>query len=495
MSKLQVTIALLIAGAAAALAYRSHQRVLLSPYNIGTVRPGMRFRDADDSAKAEMKHGYTCRAAGGGVQICDLVTDGPIGKLTHVVDASGRIALVQFLISDNTQRTRDLGSMQLRQWSRISPDIGPPSESSSDVNLGQWRSADSLWSAELTWRRSADAPGRMTSSDERRLRQIAKDSPDAFARLVRDSLLDSRDLASAASLASSVGAAAGTPPEQTADDASTAAAAAETDASSASSLPQCSGEKTSVALAAGTDSNSMEPALWTVAQQAIARAYPGMHLDPARRGALLTDASGASEEIALYPNASTATGDLYAFAVTFPQRIKEAASHASTFDTANQCRATSEILLARVDPATHTVTDLQRVGVDDESLFNAIGAVDFVPTADAPPRLIVEYLASYGTATWYGQVRWNELVAADSLRLVKRSPVSYAKKLPNAPASGGPLVTEDTRRDDPYGLSYEPGTLLHFSTLNLGARAPVRHVTLMTGDGELPNGWALLSQL
>jgi len=177
------------------------------------------------------------------------------------------------------------------------------------------------------------------------------------------------------------------------------------------------------------------------------------------------------------------------------ERAREASLRASRFDVANQCRENTEILLARVDPATHVVSALQRIGVDDESLANAVGHLDFVPTADDPPRLIVEYLASYGTADWYGQVRWNELVAADSLRIMSRAPVSYATKLPGGSTDGGPLLPEDGRRDDPYGLSYQPGTILHYSTLTAGARSPIRHVALLTAEGVPPNGWMLLAQL
>ena len=492
MSKLRVTIALLIGGIAATIGYRAYQRSLLSPFTIGTVRPGMRFRDADDDAQREMKHGYTCRPVGGGVQICQLVTDGPIGVLKHVVDPSGRVAIIQFLISDSSVKTRKLGSRQANEWRRVGPGYSRPFDSELELHSERWKSADSLWSAEMTWRRSAEAPGMMTVTDQRRLRRIAESSPAAFLRLVEDRLLDSHDLANAASLAPFANAA---PEPRSAEASADAIADASADASSVASLPRCSGVSAPVAIARDTASNSMEPALWAVAQQVVARAYPGMHLDASGRRMSLTDASGTGEEIVLYPNASTSSNDLYAFAVTFPQRLKDAASHAGSFDAANQCRATSEILIAHVDPATHGVADLQRVGVDDESVLNVIGALDFVPTADPPRRLIVGYLASYGTATWYGQVRWNEMITADSPRIMSRSPVSYGKKLPDASFSGGPLVSDNASPDDPYGLSYAPGTPLQFSTLGLGPRAPARHITLSTENGALPNGWSLLSQL
>ena len=47
----------------------------------------------------------------------------------------------------------------------------------------------------------------------------------------------------------------------------------------------------------------------------------------------------------------------------------------------------------------------------------------------------------------------------------------------------------------PTGLSYAPGAILRYSTLNLGPRSPIRHIALLTEEDVLPNGWALLAQL
>ena len=486
MSKFRVAIALLIGGTAITMGYRAYQRSLLSPFSIGTVRPGMRFRDAQDEAQHEMKHGYACRVVGGHVQICELVSDGPIGVLKLVVDPSGRVALIQYRISDSSTKTQNVGRRTSQEWDRVHQAGG--GSNGQEMNWSAWQTDDSLWSAEMWWRHRADVPALMTSTDARRLRRIATSSPAAFHMLVADSLLDRRDLARAPAVA------------PTTDEAPNALNAdmhadADVDARGAASLPECSALLAPLRLARDTLKGGMEPALWAVAQQVIARGYPGMHLETTRRATWLIDASGAAQEIMLHPNASTATGDLYAFAVSFPPRLKNAAAHAGSFDAAHQCRATSEVLLARVDPATHRVASLQRIGVDDESLVNVISHLDFDPTADPPPRLIVEYLASYGTANWYGQVRWNELIAADSLRIMRRSPVSYGKKLPGGSAEGGPLLPDNNSPDDPYGFSYTPGTILHYSRLNLATGGRDRHITLSTGTDVLPTGWKLLSQL
>ncbi len=485
MSKLRIALALVIVAAAAAMGYRAYQRSLLSPFAIGTVRPGMRFRDADEDARRELKHGYTCRTVGGDVQICKLLTK-PAGVLKQVVDGSGRVALIQFRITDTAFKLQQFGHAQGSDWNHVHAGDTEPSDTS-DTNWETWQTADSLWTAEMSWRRHYDLPGLMTVTDERRLRRIAESNPAAFFALVDDTLLDRRDLARAPARPAVVAEA----PQMSAEDLDAAANAA---ASSAASLPVCAPVRTPLASATDTTIQSMQPDLFAVAEQVVERAFPGTHLETVGRGISLVDASGGAEPILLYPNASTAAGDVYVFAVGFPQRMKEAASRAAHFDAANQCRATSEVLVARVDPATHSVLGLQRIGVDDESLANGIGHVDFAPTADPPQRVIVEYLASYGTADWYGQVRWNELIAVDSVRIMRRAPMSYGKKLPDGRTDGGPLVPEDRGTDDLSGLSYEPGAFLHYSTLSTDPRAPARHITLSTWAG-LPNGWVLLLQL
>ena len=68
------------------------------------------------------------------------------------------------------------------------------------------------------------------------------------------------------------------------DDASGATAEdADAVASRAASLPQCAAASAALAAADDTTSSSMEPGLYAVAKEAIARAYPGLHLDAVGR--------------------------------------------------------------------------------------------------------------------------------------------------------------------------------------------------------------------
>jgi hypothetical protein len=208
----------------------------------------------------------------------------------------------------------------------------------------------------------------------------------------------------------------------------------------------------------------------------------------------LSDAAGQLEEVSLYPNAEGEDGTLFAFAVTFPRRAVAASAHAKDFDTGGQCRANSEVLLASVNPSTRAVDGIQRLVPDDESLVSQLGALDFAPTADAPPRLIAIFSAVYATTEWYGLVRWNELIYADSLRVGRRSPIAATKALVDGTESGGPLMPE-SGSEDPSGLSYTPGDTLRFSTILTSVASPPRRIALPTGARTLPSGWSLLAQL
>lgn len=248
MSKFRVAIVLLMIGAAALVGYHAYQRKLLSPYAIGIARPGMRFRDMDDDAEREMQKRYACRAIDGGVQLCQLATDGPPGVLKAVVDQSGRIAILQFLISDSSAKTHKMGIQQTIEWNRVRPGDPASFRSDDNTNWEQMQTADSLWSAEMSWSRFTETPRMMIVTDERRLRRIAESSPAALRRLVDESLLDRHDMAIAASLA------------PVSDEAHQAAAEdADAVASSAASLPRCAPASAPAAVAEDTTSNGMEP--------------------------------------------------------------------------------------------------------------------------------------------------------------------------------------------------------------------------------------------
>lgn len=488
MSKGRILLALVIVACVATYGYRRYQRSLLSPFIMGTTRAGMRFSDVDDEARREMKHGFTCRAAGDGVRICELTTDTPIGQLKIVVDRSGRAAVIQLLSTEKSVGWSNAGSATIAQWSHVQESDVEPSDSQSDYNHGRWQTPDSLWSAEVLWHRTTNVPTEMLVVDERRVRRIAESSPTTIFTLASEKILHGRSLTMVENLAANaaVKASSMTNPR--------AITNAEKVAQSVRSLPQCSPAFTPVSVRGNGTDTGMDATLRRVAEQTIAEAYPGQRLVIGDHAMYLADAAGQLEEVTLYPNAEGADGKMYAFAVTFPRRVEAATAHAKNFDTRSQCRANSEVLLATVDPVTGEIDGIQRAQPDDESLISEIGALDFAPTADAPPRLIAIFSAVYATKEWYGLVRWNELIYADSLRVARRSPIIATKTLVDGTQSGGPLMPQD-ESEDISGLSYTPGDTLRFSTAVTAVVSPLRQIALPTGDRVLPSGWSLLGQL
>src|SRR6266436_3168713 len=100
ISPSRVAIVVLASAAAVWAAYRVNDRAQLSPFVLGTACAGMSFSAMDKEAKQEMGHGFACQGLGDRIRLCELVTDGPAGVLKTVVDRSGRVAMIQFLVSD-----------------------------------------------------------------------------------------------------------------------------------------------------------------------------------------------------------------------------------------------------------------------------------------------------------------------------------------------------------------------------------------------------------
>jgi hypothetical protein len=210
----------------------------------------------------------------------------------------------------------------------------------------------------------------------------------------------------------------------------------------------------------------------------------------------LVDAAGGAEEIRLDPNAQSGDNNIYAFAVTFPRRVAAANEAAKAFQPNARCRAPGEVILAHLDPTSRSVAEYTRVDVDPESLTGIIGALDFDQSAATPPALIAMYMGIYGDSSLYGQVHWNELIAVDPLRVLRRAPQTVSRSGADGVVVGGALVPEGNHDDDVYGFRNEPGPTTRLSLLDLtNPLASARHVLLLAGPNGLASGWALVSQL
>jgi hypothetical protein len=121
-----------------------------------------------------------------------------------------------------------------------------------------------------------------------------------------------------------------------------------------------------------------------------------------------------------------------------------------------------------------------------------------VTNEDSGAALMTGYLATYGVAAWQGQVRWHELVAGDTLAVVRRVPEGGARG-DERPGLTTALFMPGGSRDDPFGFSDEPGTVRRMMVLDLDDPYPEltapKRLVLPSGPGGLPSGWTLLDLL
>jgi hypothetical protein len=109
---------------------------------------------------------------------------------------------------------------------------------------------------------------------------------------------------------------------------------------------------------------------------------------------------------------------------------------------------------------------------------------------------LATYLATYGGADWWAQVRWNELIVADPLTVLRRAPVQYAKTDADGVVTEAALIAVRPGNDDPTNLTLEPGASAKLTVLDLSdPTGAVKHILLLAGPTALASGWTLLSQL
>jgi hypothetical protein len=394
-----------------------YERRQLSPFVMGTVRAGMPFTVVDNEARQEMGHGFACDPLGNRVRLCRLATDGPIGVLKILVDRSGRAAAIQFLVNDSSLRWVQKAREQAVEWNKVHKSEGARRELAGSVT--RWVTDDRRWSAELA-RRQDQLPFEMVVADVDRLERIADANPSTLSRVANEGMIPPADLAEVEKYASGA-------ITRAADSLSARAVAL---GRTASSLPACPPMPTDSIVPGEGLRRYMSAELAAVAEETVAKAYPGNRLVIGERKMYLVDAAGGAEEIRLDPNAQSGDNNIYAFAVTFPRRVAAANDAAKAFQPNARCRAPGEVILAHLDPTSRSVAEYTRVDVDPESLTGIIGALDFDQSAATPPALIAMYMGIYGDSSLYGQVHWNELIVVDPLKVLRRAPQTVSRSGP-----------------------------------------------------------------
>ena len=444
----------------------------------------MLFSTVENEDKAERGHGFSCNPLGNQVRLCKLVTDGPNGFLNIVVDRSGRAAVIQYLVTDSSMKWIEKARELSAEWNLVHQ--SQPAHSELTASVTRWESDNHRWSAQLLRHEVTNHPFEVLLTDADRLGRIADANPSTLWRLANEGIVGRDDLAAAEKYASGAMA-------KATDSLSTAGLAL---SRRASGLPRCL-PAPGVEIVEGDDMRSgMGPKLAAVAEQVVARMYPGSKLVIGNRKTYLVDSQGAAEEIGLFPNNESPSDDLYAFAVIFPQRAAAANDEANAFKTDIQCRAVGEVVVAHLDRASRAVAELQRMDVDEESLMSVIGSLDFVATRSGHPALEAGYLATYGGSQWSGQLHWIALIALDPLTVLLRVPTAYEKSDADGVMTNGALIAGGERDNDPYGPSIKPSSTTRVSVMDLtNPAAPARRVFLLAGPSGLASGWTLLSQL
>ena len=452
--------------------YRRYESNQLSPFRMWDNRAGATFFFFDSEANHDMGKRFRCRSVEGDVQLCEIET-GIAGRMRLALDNSGRAMIVQWQVADSSLRMVEEARKMAAEWSLVESHHSQR-KGVNGSSRTRWVSLDSAWSASMSDDFSNTAsPRSIEIVDERRLKRVEDGSAPTLLRLAQTGYIDADELDAAVARA----------PDAMAAAASALGAHGRALAAAATSLPRCAFQPGDSVVAGndlrseyGTDNAEL-------LEQAMAQAYPGLRLLLAHR-AYLVNAAGAAEEIRVLP--PTIDGDAFAFAVNFPHRAEAVDRRLLTFgDTAGQCRASAEIIVARHDFATGQVMDVRRADADEDALASQVKTLDFARADDASPVLVVKYTATYGTATWIGEVDWDAALApvGNAPHVTRRLPNALGWKNSELHETAGIAMVEKT---SPAGLHM----LMAYTT----AEPPTRFI-LPLGPRGLPSGWMLLDLL
>jgi hypothetical protein len=452
--------------------YRRYESNQLSPFRMWDNRAGATFFFFDSEAYHDTGKRFRCRSVEGEVQLCEIET-GVAGRMRLALDNSGRAMIVQWQVADSSLRMVEEARKMAAEWSLVESRHSQR-KGVNGTSRTRWLTVDSAWSASMSDDFSNTAnPRSIEIVDERRLRRVEDGSAPALLRLAQTGYIDADELDAAVTRA----------PDAMAAAASALGARGRALAVAAASLPHCDFQPGD-SVVAGNDLRSeygIDNA--KLLEQAMAQAYPGMRLLLGHH-AYLVNAAGAAEEIRVL--APTTDGDAFAFAVNFPKRAEAVDRRLVTFgDTTGQCRASAEIIVARRDSATGQVMDVRRGDADEDAMASQVRTLDFARDEDASPLLVVKYTATYGTATWIGEVDWDAVVApvGGAPRVTRRLPNALGWKDNEQHETAGMAMVEKT---SPAGLHM----LMAFTT----AESPTRFI-LPLGPRGVPSGWMLLDLL
>jgi len=461
--------------AAAYFGYRAYDRHSQSPFVFGLARAGERYDSYVAALKDSSQDEPRCSDLVAGYRICRGTLMRPQSAVIVVVDPRGRVVLLDQRIVETSTETRRAATELATRWTQESPATPVKRPDAADVK--RWSSDDNRWSATMSTRGPARSLDEVVLIDEKTLGTLSAAALPTLLVLSREGLVGP-ELVDATERRA---------PGALAKAADRLAAGGRPSASAASQLPAC-GPQASLGIDPGMARRTSLGADVEIVTQAMAQLFPDRRLE-LRDSVYLVDGDGVPELIEVTDPVPVRNGAALAFAVNYSGRASAVASRIQTFDAAS-CRASAEVIVARLDRSRRKVTGIERLTPDEEALASRV--VEMRATTGKEQRLLVHTVGTYGATEWYGEVDWMDAVALDSLHVVDRWPVTLAKIDSDSRVAAvdlQPIVASgDAPRSSVGGKRVTAVVQAHG-----GSRA--QPLFLPSGPQGRPDGWAMLTVL
>ena len=452
-----------------------------SPFSFGEARPGVEFAEMDDDSQRNQGRRFSCTPIAGSYRVCEVTTDGPPGRMRVAVDAEGRVIVVDMTINEVSPKVAALSDQVRKQWDRVGG-VGVRRTTGVQQTL-DWRAAEGRWSASMRMRSLALGMERIAIADERALARL--DGSDqrllmTTVELVRRGLVDDSLLTAVERRA----------PGTLLRAANARSADARRWSATMRTLSRCRPDPVPVVDYVAADDLLGEHA--AIVQQAVGVAYNGRRIIVADQP-YLVDANDVGEPISITTPTEDRAGGRIAFAISYTGRADTSTTALERGQRPRLCRATSDVLIARVDPALRTTAEVRFGELEPDGWVTRAKSLEFV-TADDATQLVASYESTYADTAWWGSVTWEATLSGDSLVALARRPLAFTKT--GAGRTMGGLIVPDTSagrasRDDPDPFSGRLVLVMPAGDDTTGA-APFSLVLPSAVNGT-PNGWTLLA--
>ncbi|HEY7567020.1 MAG TPA: hypothetical protein VH762_05585 [Gemmatimonadaceae bacterium] len=417
-----------------------------SPFVLWSFRAGMRFRDLDEVALRHSSGRFACQEPMQRIRLCELRAAGIPGDLRVLVDASGRVASLQFRPDSASPIMREEGRRIAAFWNKVREGVGDTKDSRDHASTIRWSSADNRWAALMRYGRLGKTPFEIQLTDRSRLTNIANTTTLAATMLVMNAVAESTDVMP---VMDDVSYALNSIRSGRALDASYETAVP----ASYVLLPAC--ERTRLLLGAtpGTPNERFTLDATALIESAFAKVYSGSRLVRGE-SAWLVDSSGQAERIRLAPAESDSASGIVALGVEYPSRTAKANAHLKEGRPETYCRAAADLVIAGAQP-NGSLGNVYRIPIGEDAMASQISRIEIVPTSASgdAAHIRIRYTTRYGTYRWIGSIDWEGVIAGDPPRLRGRVPLGFAQSMDEAMSSksGTLLITKRSEKSMSLG--------------------------------------------